>query len=180
MPIPASASSACEMSPLESRCFAIKVAMNTNKPSLPPLALIAGPTASGKSALALELARRRHGVIINADSAQVYRDLRIVSARPTSEEEVEVPHKLYGYRDGAKPFSAAAWTADARTAIREAHLVGQLPILVGGTGLYIRTLLNGIAPIPDIDPKIRTAVRAMTAGQSHAALIREDPAAAQR
>jgi tRNA dimethylallyltransferase len=154
--------------------------MNTNKPSLPPLALIAGPTASGKSALALELARRRHGVIINADSAQVYRDLQIVSVRPTSEEEAEVPHKLYGYRDGAKPCSAADWTADARMAIREAHLVGRLPILVGGTGLYIRTLLNGIAPIPDIDPKIRIAVRAMTAPQSYAALTREDPAAAKR
>jgi tRNA dimethylallyltransferase len=103
-----------------------------------------------------------------------------VSARPTFEEEAEVPHKLYGYRDGAKPCSAAEWAADAWMAIREAHLAGQLPILVGGTGLYIRTLLEGIAPIPDIDPKIRTAVRAITAAQSHAALTKEDPAAAER
>ena len=154
--------------------------MNTKNPSLPPLALIAGPTASGKSALALELARRRHGVIINADSAQVYRDLRIVSARPNPEEEAQVPHRLYGYRDGAKPCSAADWALDARTAMREAHREDQLPILVGGTGLYIRTLLEGIAPIPDIDPNIKAAVRAMTAAQSHAALTREDPAAAQR
>ena len=154
--------------------------MNTNKLSLHPLALIAGPTASGKSALALELARRRHGVIINADSAQVYRDLRIVSARPGAEEEAEVPHRLYGYRDGAKPCSAAEWAADARTEIREAHQAGQLPILVGGTGLYIRTLLEGIAPIPDIDPKIRAAVRAMMVGESHAALTKEDPTAAKR
>ena len=154
--------------------------MNTKNPSLPPLALIAGPTASGKSALALELAKRRHGVIINADSAQVYRDLRIISARPSIEEEAEVPHRLYGHRDGAQPCSAADWALDARAAIREAHQAGQLPILVGGTGLYIRTLLEGIAPIPDIDPKIRAAVRAMTAGESHAALIKEDPAAAER
>jgi tRNA dimethylallyltransferase len=168
------------MSPLESRCFAIKVAMNTKRPSLPPLALIAGPTASGKSALALEIARRRHGVIINADSAQVYRDLRIVSARPSPEEEAEVLHRLYGYRDGATPCSAADWATDARAAIHEAHEAGRLPILVGGTGLYIRTLLEGIAPIPDIDPRIRATVRAMTATQSHAALSQEDPGAAGR
>lgn len=154
--------------------------MNTQNPSLPPLALIAGPTASGKSALALELARRRHGVIINADSAQVYRDLQVVSARPSAKEETAIPHRLYGYRDGAKPCSAADWAADAERAIWEAHQAGQLPILVGGTGLYIRTLLEGIAPIPDIDPKIRAAVRAMTAEESHAALSKEDPTAAER
>jgi tRNA dimethylallyltransferase len=154
--------------------------MNTNSPSLPPLALIAGPTASGKSGLAIELARRRHGVIINADSAQVYADLRIVSARPTAEEEAEVPHRLYGYRGGANPCSAADWAADARSAIRDAHAARQLPIVVGGTGLYIRTLLEGIAPIPDIDPKVRAAVRSMTAAQSHAALATEDPPAAER
>ena len=144
------------------------------------MALIAGPTASGKSALALELARQRRGVIVNADSAQVYRDLRVVSARPLPEEETAVPHRLYGYRDGAEPCSAADWARDARTAIDEAHTTGRLPILVGGTGLYVRTLLDGIAPVPDIDPAIRRAVRAMSAAQSHAALAREDPAAAQR
>jgi tRNA dimethylallyltransferase len=153
--------------------------MNT-RDSLPPLALIAGPTASGKSALGLELARRRHGVIINADSAQVYSDLHIVSARPSTKEEAEVPHRLYGYRDGAEPCTAADWAADAKQAIRDVHQMGQLPILVGGTGLYIRTLLDGIAPIPDIDPKIRATVRAMSAAQSYVALAKEDPAAAQR
>lgn len=119
-------------------------------------------------------------MIINADSAQVYRDLCVLSARPSTEEEAEIPHRLYGYRDGADPCSAADWAANAAAAIREAGEHGRLPILVGGTGLYIRTLLDGIAPIPDIDPDIRHAVRSMTAAQSHAALQTEDPAAASR
>jgi tRNA dimethylallyltransferase len=118
---------------------------------LPPLALIAGPTASGKSALALALAERTGGVVINADSAQVYRDLRIVTARPSAEEEARAPHRLYGTRDGAEACSAADWAGDAKRAIAEAHAAGRLPILVGGTGLYIRTLLDGIAPVPPID-----------------------------
>ena len=147
---------------------------------LPSLALIAGPTASGKSALALELAKRSDGVIINADSAQVYRDLRIVSARPSPEEEERVPHRLYGYRDGAEPCSAADWAADAKAEIREAQAQGKLPILVGGTGLYLRTLLDGIAPVPAIDPEIRAQVRELEVAQAHAALSREDPMAAQR
>ena len=117
--------------------------------SKPPLALIAGPTASGKSALALALAEAADGVVINADSAQVYRDLRIVSARPTPDDEARAPHRLYGYRDGADACSAADWAADAKAAIAEAHEAGRLPILVGGTGLYLRTLLDGIAPVPD-------------------------------
>lgn len=147
---------------------------------MPTLALIAGPTASGKSALALELARRHGGVVINADSAQVYRDLAIVSARPTREEENEVPHRLYGYRDGARPCSAADWATDAKAAIRETQQAGKLPILAGGTGLYIRTLLDGIAPIPEIDPEIRATVRALPAAEAHKALEREDPDAAAR
>jgi tRNA dimethylallyltransferase len=146
----------------------------------PPLALIAGPTASGKSALALRLAEAVGGAIVNADSAQVYRDLRIVSARPSPEEEKSVPHFLYGYRDGADPCSAADWTADARTAIAEAQGAGRLPVLVGGTGLYIRTLIEGIAPVPAIDPDVRAAVRAMPAGAAHEALAREDPESAAR
>ncbi len=116
-----------------------------NMTRLPPLALIAGPTASGKSALALALAERSGGVVINADSAQVYRDLRVVTARPSAEDEARAPHRLYGYRDGAEPCSAADWAADAKAAVAEAHAAGLLPILVGGTGLYIRTLLDGIA-----------------------------------
>jgi tRNA dimethylallyltransferase len=154
--------------------------MNTSTSSLPPLALIAGPTASGKSALALALAEAMNGVIFNADSAQVYRDLRILSARPSQEEEARAPHLLYGYRDGALPCSAADWAADAKAAIREVQARGQLPILVGGTGLYLRTLLEGIAPVPSIDPDIRAEVRALPVASAYAALLAEDPAAAAR
>lgn len=149
--------------------------MNISSPQLPRVALIAGPTASGKSALALALAARTGGVIINADSAQVYRDLRIVTARPSAEEEAAAPHRLYGYRDGATACSAADWAGDARAAIGEAHAAGKLPILVGGSGLYIRALLQGIAPVPAIDPAIRAEVRAMPVREAHAALSREDP-----
>jgi tRNA dimethylallyltransferase len=147
---------------------------------MPPLALIAGPTASGKSALALRLARQTGGVIVNADSAQVYRDLRIVSARPGPADEARVPHRLYGYRDGADACSAADWAADAKAAITDVLRSGRLPILVGGTGLYIRTLIDGIAPVPPIDPDVRSAVRAMPVADAHAALAREDPEAAAR
>jgi tRNA dimethylallyltransferase len=154
--------------------------MNIRSSSLPPLALIAGPTASGKSALAMALAERTGGIIVNADSAQVYRDLRVVTARPTPEEEGRIPHRLYGTRDGAQSYSAADWASDARAAIREAHDVGRLPILVGGTGLYIRTLLDGIAPVPDIDPEVRTGVRALPVADAYETLQVEDPGAAER
>ncbi len=147
---------------------------------LPPLALIAGPTASGKSALALALAERTGGIVVNADSAQVYRDLRIVSARPSAAEEQRAPHELYGYRDGAQPCSAADWAADARATIADTHAAGRLPILVGGTGLYIRTLLDGIAPVPPIDPDIRAEVRALAVAEAYGALASEDPVAAAR
>jgi tRNA dimethylallyltransferase len=154
--------------------------MNIASSSLPPLALIAGPTASGKSALALALAERTGGTIVNADSAQVYRNLRIVTARPAPEEEARVPHRLYGTRDGARPYSAAEWATDARAAIRETHEAGKLPILIGGTGLYIRTLLDGIAPVPEIDPAVRAGARALPVPEAHAALAAEDPEAAAR
>ena len=152
--------------------------MNTK--TLPPLALIAGPTASGKSALALALAELTPSVIINADSMQVYRDLRIVTARPSVEEEAQVPHRLFGYIDGAEACSAARWAADAKAAVAEAHEAGRLPILVGGTGLYIRTLIDGIAPVPAIDPDVRAQVRAMAVADAYAALQREDAPAAAR
>jgi len=154
--------------------------MNMPASQKPPLALIAGPTASGKSALALKLAEAAGGTIVNADSAQVYRDLAIVSARPTAEEEARVPHALYGYRDGGEICSAADWAADARTVITAAHAAGRLPVLVGGTGLYIRTLIDGIAPVPDIDTGVRAAVRALSVAEAHEALGREDPEAAAR
>ena len=154
--------------------------MIMNAPSKPPLALIAGPTASGKSALALALAERAGGVVINADSAQVYRDLRIVSARPSPAEETRAPHRLYGYRDGAFACSAAEWAADAKAAIDAVHASGKLPILAGGTGLYLRTLLEGIAPVPEIEPAVRGEVRALATAPAFAALQREDPDAAAR
>ncbi len=147
---------------------------------LPPLALIAGPTASGKSALALALAEQSGGVVVNADSAQVYRDLAIVSASPSPQEQSRVPHLLFGYRDGACPCSAAEWADDARSAIRAAQDENRLPILVGGTGLYIRTLLDGIAPVPPIDAAVRAEVRELTVESAFAALEREDPQAAAR
>jgi tRNA dimethylallyltransferase len=154
--------------------------MNTKSSSRPVLALIAGPTASGKSALALALAERQSGTIVNADSAQVYRDLRLLSARPTPEEEARAPHRLYGYRDGAEACSAADWAEDARREVQAAQGAGRLPILVGGTGLYLRTLIEGIAPVPTIDPQVREAVRAIPVAEAHAALRREDPEAARR
>ena len=142
--------------------------------------LIAGPTASGKSARALALAEREGGTIINADASQVYRDLHIVSARPSQADEARAPHRLFGHRDGALPYSAAEWAGEAKAAIAQAHKARRLPILVGGTGLYIRTLLDGIAPVPDIDPGVRAAVRALSAEDAHAALVREDPLSAAR
>lgn len=114
-------------------------------------------------------------MIINADSAQVYADLRVLSARPLDEETKGVPHRLFGTWDAAISCSAADWAAAARTEIATAHAAGALPILVGGTGLYFRTLLDGIAPVPPIDPAIRAAVRAMPVAEAHAALAREDP-----
>ena len=144
------------------------------------MALIAGPTASGKSDLAVELAleiERRGGqaVVINADSAQVYRDLRVLSARPSEEEMRGVEHRLFGAWDGADPRSAADWAAAAKREIENAHLAGEVPVLAGGTGLYIRTLLDGIAPVPPIDPAVREAVRALPVAEAYAALQAEDP-----
>lgn len=152
--------------------------MNTS--DLPVVALIAGPTASGKSALAMALADLTPSVIVNADSMQVYRDLRVVTARPDERDEARHPHRLFGHFDGAEACSAARWAADAKVAITETHDAGRLPILVGGTGLYIRTLLDGIAPVPDIDPAIRAAVRALPVAEAFDALAREDGEAAAR
>ena len=142
--------------------------------------VIAGPTASGKSAHALALAKAENGVIINADASQVYVDLRVLSARPSPDEEAQAPHRLYGVIDGAQACSAAAWAELAKAEVAAAHAAGQLPIITGGTGLYIRTLLDGIAPVPEIDPAVRGEVRALGAEAAWAALQREDPAMAKR
>lgn len=146
----------------------------------PPLAVIAGPTASGKSALALALAERTGGVIVNADSAQLYRDLPILSAAPTDEDERRAEHRLYGVVDAALACSAADWAEMAKAEIRSAHAAGRLPILVGGTGLYIRTLLDGIAPVPPVDPETRQQVRAQSVEANRAQLTAIDPEAAER
>ena len=152
-----------------------------SKTELPKVAIVAGPTASGKSALALQLAERFGGTIINADSAQVYRDLRIVTARPTPEEEARAPHRLFGHVDAADTgYSAARWAAEARVEIDRAVAAGSVPILVGGTGLYLRTLIDGIAPVPEIDPAIRAEVRAMNLSDAYAALTVVDRAEAAR
>ena len=147
---------------------------------LPQVALIAGPTASGKSGLALALAEQTRGVIVNADSAQVYRDLPILSAAPSPADHARAEHRLYGVRDGASPCSAADWAEMARVEIDAIHAAGRLPILVGGTGLYLRTLLDGIAPVPPIDPAIRAAVRGASVAENLAALTPLDPCAAAR
>ena len=146
----------------------------------PPLALIAGPTASGKSALALALAERSNGIVINADSAQIYRDLPILSAAPGGDDFTRAEHRLYGIRDGALPCSAADWAALAKAEIGAAHEHDKLPILVGGTGLYLRTLLDGIAPVPPIAPEIRKLVRSRSVEENRRELHSLDPEAAAR
>ena len=149
-------------------------------PNPPSLALIAGPTASGKSALALELAKRTSGVIVNADSAQIYRDLPVLSAAPTAQDRAVAEHRLYGVRDGAEPCSAAEWAQMARAEIADARASGRLPILVGGTGLYIRTLLDGIAPVPPVDPQIRERIRAAPVEENRARLEQVDARSAAK
>ena len=126
----------------------------------------------------LARARGQNAVVINADSAQVYADLRVLSARPTEAEMSGVPHRLFGAWNGAQACSAAEWATAARAEIEAAHQAGALPILVGGTGLYIRTLLDGIAPVPAIDPMVREAARALPVSEAHAALCQEDAARA--
>jgi tRNA dimethylallyltransferase len=146
--------------------------------------LIAGPTASGKSALALRLAQATGGVIINADSMQVYRDLRIITARPTPAEEALVPHRLYGHVDAGVNFSAGAWVADAAKILAEARAQNRVPVFVGGTGLYFKALTRGLSAVPSIPPEIREGVRAKLERDGvevlHAELAQRDPASAER
>lgn len=130
--------------------------------------------------MALELAKKQDSVVINADSAQVYSDLQILSARPSKDEMGGVPHRLYGYIDGSEACSAARWADDCKAAIAAAHQMNQLPILVGGTGLYVRTLLEGISPIPEIDADIRSEIRKMETVEAFQALTKEDKIAAER
>jgi len=146
--------------------------------------LIAGPTASGKSALALTLAQKRGGIVINADSMQVYRDLRVLTARPLPQEEALAPHRLYGHVDASVNFSAGAWVADAERVLAEARKKNLVPIFVGGTGLYFKALTRGLSAVPSIPSHIREDVRARLARDGaealHAELARRDPASAGR
>jgi tRNA dimethylallyltransferase len=146
--------------------------------------LIAGPTASGKSALALALAEAARGTVINTDSMQVYRDLRILTARPTPEEEARVPHRLYGHVDAAINYSAGAWVNDAARVLEETRADGRLPIFVGGTGLYFKALTRGLSSVPPIPADVREAIRARLESDGpealHAELAARDPAAAER
>jgi tRNA dimethylallyltransferase len=146
--------------------------------------LIAGPTASGKSALALDLAQRCGGVIVNTDSMQVYGDLRVLTARPTAEEEACVPHRLYGTVDAAVNFSAGAWVTEAANVLAEARAQGRLPIFVGGSGLYFKALTRGLSAVPPVPPDIRDDVRARLEQHGvealHAELATRDPASAER
>jgi len=149
-----------------------------------PALLIMGPTASGKSALALALAERIGGEIINADSMQVYRDFRILTARPSLEEEAQAPHHLYGHVDAAERYSTGRWLTDALTAIADIRARDQTPILVGGTGLYFKALTQGLAEMPSIDPELRGALQERVATEGapalHAELAKLDPQTAAR
>lgn len=141
--------------------------------------LIAGPTASGKSALAIKLARERDGVIINADSMQVYQELRLLSARPSAEEERQAPHRMYGHVAGEEDYSVGRWLADAKLEIEACWAIGKVPIIVGGTGLYFLALEGGLADVPAIPADVREKWRSFK-GDLHTKLQLLDPLAAAK
>ena len=150
----------------------------------PDAILVAGPTASGKSALAIRLAQRCNGVVVNTDAMQVYRDLRILSARPSDTDLAAAPHVLFGHVDGATPYSVNLWLADAVGQVEAAAASGRVPVFAGGTGLYFKALTQGLSPIPSVPDTVRQSVRAeaegLSAPQLHARLAVVDPAAAAR
>jgi len=156
----------------------------------PEFILIAGPTASGKSAYAIKLARQYDGMVINTDSMQVYRQLQIVTARPDAQQELQCPHLLYGHRDGWQPYSVASWLGEAAKALEQAKQANKTPIFVGGTGLYFKALTEGLSPVPALDPDIRQKWREFMLAQSghdedgpqalYQELLKRDPAAAQQ
>lgn len=149
----------------------------------PAAILIAGPTASGKSGLALELARRLGGVVVNTDSMQVYADLRRLSARPSADEEARAPHRLYGHVDGAVNYSAGHFAREAGALIAEFAEAGTIPIFVGGTGLYFRALEEGLSDLPAVPDAVRSEIRDWAQDRPtealHAALTAKDPASAE-
>ena len=146
--------------------------------------LIAGPTASGKSKLAVDLARSHGGVVVNADSMQIYDGLRILSARPTESDMGGIPHHLYGYADPSAPYSTGLWLAEVERLLPIIRAAGAVPVFVGGTGLYFRALTQGLDDMPAIAPELRAALRTRHAeegaGRMHEALQSLDPQAATR
>jgi tRNA dimethylallyltransferase len=150
----------------------------------PSAILIAGPTASGKSALALALGEKLGGTVVNADSMQVYRDLRVITARPSPAEEARVPHRLYGHLDAAENYSVGRWCRDVGETLAEIAAQGRIPILVGGTGLYFKALTSGLAAVPPITADIRGHVRGRLQSEGVAVLYAElterDPLTARR
>lgn len=148
----------------------------------PPVVVVAGPTASGKSALALALGRAFGGTVVNADSMQVYRELPVLSAAPGAAERAAAPHALYGVLSASEPCSAGRWRAMALDAIAHAHAAGRLPILAGGTGLYLKALMEGLADIPPVPRAVHAASRArmdeLGPEAFHRALAVRDPVTA--
>ena len=146
--------------------------------------LIAGPTASGKSALAIALARRHDGVVVNADSMQIYRDLEILTARPSADELRQCRHALYGYVGGHEPYSVGRWLADVKAVMEEQWRIGSLPVVVGGTGLYFKALLEGLSPIPSVPDAVREhwrgEARRLAPAALHVVLEARDPVTAAR
>lgn len=135
--------------------------------------LIAGPTTSGKSERAIDIARKVGGVVVNADSMQVYRELRVLTARPTADQEAAAPHRLYGHVAAGETYSVGSWLDEATAAMRAARAGGGVPVVVGGTGLYFHALEKGIAAVPDIPGPIRDRWRAALAERGAQSLHRE-------
>ncbi|UVD55322.1 tRNA (adenosine(37)-N6)-dimethylallyltransferase MiaA [Rhizobium sp. Pop5] len=156
--------------------------MMENLLSIENAILITGPTASGKSALALELARRHAGAVVNADSMQVYDTLRVLTARPSQEEMQDVPHHLYGHVPAGAVYSTGAWLRDVSALLPALKAAGQLPVFVGGTGLYFKALTGGLSDMPDIPEALREGLRARLVAEGpdglHAELAAADPAMA--
>ena len=142
--------------------------------------LIAGPTASGKSALAIAAAKAAGGVVVNADSMQVYDGLRILTARPTPEEEATVEHRLYGFVDPRRAFSAGDYGRAARSLLEKLKTEGRLAVLVGGTGLYFKALTEGLVDMPEVPGAVMAEIEALTPEALHPAVAAEDPEAAAR
>ncbi|MEZ5773682.1 MAG: tRNA (adenosine(37)-N6)-dimethylallyltransferase MiaA [Hyphomicrobiaceae bacterium] len=152
--------------------------------SRPRAILLAGPTASGKSAAALALAETHRAVVVNADSMQVYRELRILTARPTAAEEARAEHRLYGHVGGAEPYSVGRWVAEVADLLADCEARGRPVVIVGGTGLYFKALIEGLSPMPAIPPEVRARMRAlattMSAAELHALLSSRDGLTAAR